>query len=85
MPILFIDQLDIWLMILGATLIVTAYAIYVNIIRYGDLREISKSLGGGERLESSMKFELRPELVAINKGLGLYYIFVGVYALATGL
>jgi putative membrane protein len=85
MPILFVDQLDLWLMILGVTLIVTAYAIYMNIIKYGDLREISRSLGGGERLEASLKSELRPELVAINKGLGLYYIFVGVYALVTGL
>lgn len=48
MPILFVDPLDLWLMILGASLLVAAYGVYVNVIKISGsemLRSTNKALG----------------------------------------
>ncbi len=48
MPILFIDPLDLWLMILGSTLLLTSYWAYINFIasREGnELKLINRTLG----------------------------------------
>ncbi|PWV37307.1 MAG: hypothetical protein DJ555_02795 [Desulfurococcaceae archaeon] len=78
MPILFVDPLDLWLMLLGASLIVAAYGIYVNAIRY---RVHHNPQGVSEALKEAVA----PEIVQINKGIGLYFTFVGIYALVSGL
>lgn len=86
MPILFIDPLDLWLMMLGATLLVAAYGVYINVVRLRSVSEISRSLGGGgQEVSEALKHALPMDVVLINKGIGLYFAFVGVYALASGL
>ncbi len=86
MPLLFIDPLDLWLMILGATMLVAAYGVYVNVVRVKSISEISRSLGGGKQEASEMLKQVPPaDVVLVNKGIGLYFISVGIYALASGL
>ncbi len=80
-PILFVDPLDLWLMLLGASLLVAAYGIYVNVIKYRTLHTHHNPHSESEAL----KEVIATEIVQINKGMGLYFTFVGIYALATGL
>ena len=77
MPLLFTDPLDLWLMILGATLLVAAYGVYVNVVRVKSISEISKSLGGGKQEAGEMFKQVLPaDVVLVNKGIGLYFISV---------
>jgi len=86
MPLLFTDPLDLWLMILGATLLVAAYGVYVNVMRVKSIGEISRSLGGGKQEAGEMLKQVLPaDVVLVNKGVGLYFISVGIYALVSGL
>ncbi len=78
MPLLFVDPLDIWLMLLGASLLVAAYGVYVNVIRF---RAGQTPHGTSEALKEAGV----AEATVINKGIGLYFTFVGVYALVSGL
>lgn len=86
MPLLFVDPLDLWLMMLGATLLVAAYGVYVNVVKMAGISEVSRHLGGGKQeVGEALKQALPAEVVAVNRGIGLYFISVGVYALASGL
>jgi putative membrane protein len=77
---LFIDQLDIWLMTLGITLITAAYGVFVNFVR----RPTRIATDGSSTTTAQME---RPVTVClnVNKCLSLFFITVGIYALATGL
>ena len=60
----FINLLDLWLTVLGSTLLLTIYWLYINFInpdKYGD------------------------SLSEVNKGMGYYYLFIGLYSFITGL
>lgn len=78
MPILFVDPLNLWLMLLGASLLVAAYGVYVNAIRY-------RAWPNPHGVSEALKETVPAEIVQINKGIGLYFMFVGIYALASGL
>ncbi len=60
MAMLFMDPLDLWLMLLGVTLFAAACAVFLNVVR-----------------------EKRND--DCNKGLGAYFMGVGIYALVAGL
>lgn len=60
---LFMDILDIELMLLGGGLIVAAYWVLLNF---------------------SLNYD-QQKLAEINRGFGYFFIFLGIYALATGL
>ncbi|MEM3326996.1 MAG: DUF981 family protein, partial [Thermoproteus sp.] len=60
---LFIDQLDIWLDVLGTTLLATAYWLYLNFV---------------SKAPASAK-------LIFNRSFGVFYLALGVYALADGL
>ncbi|WP_069807142.1 DUF981 family protein [Vulcanisaeta thermophila] len=72
---LFIDQLDIWLMTLGITLITSAYGVYMTFIR----RPKVATDGASETVQVT-----RAVYVEVSRVLGIFYTAVGVYALATG-
>ncbi len=68
--LLFVDPLDIWLMLLGTTLLVAAYGVYVNVIR-------------GSSLEAGKVSTI--DVTSANKVIGLYFFFIGLYAFITGI
>jgi putative membrane protein len=70
------DPLDMWLMVLGITLITAAYGVFENFVK----RPSSAATNG-----SGTAIEQRQQVVLdVNKHLSLFFIAVGIYALATG-
>jgi len=60
----FVNLLDLWLLLLGSSLLVTLYWVYINFVnpmKYGE------------------------SLYDVNKGLGYFYLLLGVYSFLTGL
>ncbi len=60
----FVNLLDLWLTLMGASLFITIYWLVINFIRpdkYGD------------------------RLFELNRGLGYYYLAIGIYSFITGL
>ncbi len=76
---LFIDTLDIWLMILGITLITAAYGVFMNFVRRPRIAT------DGSRAEIIERTQGVAACINVNKCLSLFFISVGIYALATGL
>ena len=88
--VLFIDQLDIWLMTLGVTMFVSAFTVYVNTVRTvkADLAKVSPvrtmmAPTGGNAPD--VQAEMQEKVNEINRMLSPFYIFIGVYALVSGL
>ncbi|GBF09922.1 hypothetical protein apy_16470 [Aeropyrum pernix] len=67
MALLFVDPLDLWLMLLGTTLLVTAYWVYQNFISQKGAEEIS-------RINRTLGFFYLP--------LGVYALLSGLWATA---
>ncbi|ADY01990.1 hypothetical protein VMUT_1789 [Vulcanisaeta moutnovskia 768-28] len=76
---LFTDPLDIWLMILGITLITAAYGVFMNFIRR------PRIAADGSRAETVERIQGVTACININKCLSIFFISVGIYALITGL
>jgi len=69
------DPLDIYLMILGATLLGSAYTVWLTV----------KSMAMAQlTVKQTVKEDPQPEVVIGVKSLSFYYMGVGVFALATG-
>ncbi len=73
------DTLDIWLMVLGITLITAAYGVFVNFVRR------PRIVTDGSRVEVVERAQGVAACINVNKCLSLFFISVGIYALATGL
>lgn len=76
---LFMDTLDIWLMILGITLITAAYGVFMNFVRRPRIAT------DGSRVETMERTQGVAVCLNVNKCLSLFFIGVGIYAMATGL
>ncbi|BDR92011.1 DUF981 family protein [Vulcanisaeta souniana] len=76
---LFMDTLDIWLMTLGITLITAAYGVFMIFVRRPRIAT------DGSRAETIERTQGATVCININKCLSLFFISVGIYALATGL
>ena len=73
------DTLDIWLMTLGITLITAAYGVFINFVRRPRIAT------DGSRVEVVERTQGVTACINVNKCLSLFFISIGIYALATGL
>ncbi|BCU68134.1 hypothetical protein HS7_15710 [Sulfolobales archaeon HS-7] len=76
---LFIDQMDIWLYVLGTSLAMSAIVVYTNAL---SPKRMSMRKGS---LQSSVSSTSVYNISDLNRSLGAYLIFAGIYSMATGI